>query len=322
MSLTSEVVAELVAVTPPHQTARIAEAAAMFRFAGQVEVVEQRVELHAEFSNPVVAERLVSHVKELCEVSCTVKGLPISAGERKTPSYVVQVTDRSTDVVRKLGLVTRAGHPIVGLPTRVIAGEVMDIEAAWRGAFLAAGSLLEPGRSSNLEVAAPCTEAALALVGCARRLGISAKTRESRGQEKVTIKESDAIGALLSRMGAHVTRMKWEEKQRRRESRAQARLSNFDDANLRRSARAAEVAAARVGRALEILGDAVPDHLAEAGHLRIQHQEASLEELGRLSEPQLTKDAVAGRIRRLLSMADRQAEELGIPDTQSAVPEE
>uniref|UniRef100_UPI0024582203 helix-turn-helix domain-containing protein n=1 Tax=Nocardia cyriacigeorgica TaxID=135487 RepID=UPI0024582203 len=46
---------------------------------------------------------------------------------------------------------------------------------------------------------------------------------------------------------------------------------------------------------------------------------ASLEELGQLADPPMTKDAVAGRIRRLLSMADRRAKELGVPDTESAV---
>ena len=33
----------------------------------------------------------------------------------------------------------------------------------------------------------------------------------------------------------------------------------------------------------------------------------------------MTKDAVAGRIRRLLSMADKRAEELGVADTHAAV---
>ena len=51
----------------------------------------------------------------------------------------------------------------------------------------------------------------------------------------------------------------------------------------------------------------------------MQHREASLEELGRLAEPPMTKDAVAGRIRRLLSMADKRAEELDIPDTNQAI---
>ena len=104
----------------------------------------------------------------------------------------------------------------------------------------------------------------------------------------------------------------------RREVRATAnRLANFDDANLRRSARAAVAAGARVQRALEILAEEVPEHLAAAGRLRMEHKQASLEELGALADPPLTKDAVAGRIRRLLAMADKRAQDLGIPGTES-----
>ena len=36
----------------------------------------------------------------------------------------------------------------------------------------------------------------------------------------------------------------------------------------------------------------------------------------------MTKDAVAGRIRRLLTMADKRAEDLKIPDTNSVVTED
>jgi DNA-binding transcriptional regulator WhiA len=64
----------------------------------------------------------------------------------------------------------------------------------------------------------------------------------------------------------------------------------------------------------------VPDHLREAGDLRLAHRDASLDELGHHADPPLTKDAVAGRIRRLLAMADKQAEVDGVPGTESAVP--
>ena len=158
----------------------------------------------------------------------------------------------------------------------------------------------------------------MALVGAARRLGIAAKAREVRAVDRVVIRDGDAIGALLTRLGAHESLMAWEERRMRREVRASAnRLANFDDANLRRSARAAVAAGARVERALEILGDDVPDHLKAAGLLRVQNKQASLEELGQLHSPQLTKDAVAGRIRRLLATADKRAVELGIPSTEA-----
>ena len=54
-----------------------------------------------------------------------------------------------------------------------------------------------------------------------------------------------------------------------------------------------------------------------AGRLRIAHRQASLEELGQLADPPLTKDAIAGRIRRLLAMADRRANDLGLPNTEA-----
>ena len=54
---------------------------------------------------------------------------------------------------------------------------------------------------------------------------------------------------MLTRLGAHQAVLAWEERRMRREVRATAnRLANFDDANLRRSARAA-VARRRAGGA-------------------------------------------------------------------------
>ena len=107
-----------------------------------------------------------------------------------------------------------------------------------------------------LEITCPSSEAALALVGSARRLDIAAKAREVRQVDRVVVRDGDAIAALLTRMGAHASVLAWEESRVRREVRASAtRLANFDDANLRRSARAAVAAGARVERALEILGD-------------------------------------------------------------------
>ena len=48
---------------------------------------------------------------------------------------------------------------------------------------------------------------------------------------------------------------------------------------------------------------------------RLENKQASLDELGRLADPPMTKDAVAGRIRRLLAMADKRAAERGVPGT-------
>jgi DNA-binding protein WhiA len=223
-------------------------------------------------------------------------------------------------LARQTGLIDGRGRPVRGLPPQVVSGATCEAEAAWRGAFLAHGSLTEPGRSSALEITCPGPEAALALVGAARRMHIAAKAREVRGVDRVVVRDGDAIGALLTRLGAHDSVLAWEERRMRREVRATAnRLANFDDANLRRSARAAVAAGARVQRALEILGDDIPEHLREAGRLRLDHKQASLEELGALANPPMTKDAVAGRIRRLLALADKRAADDGLPGTDATL---
>ena len=317
--MTAEVKDELSRLVINSVSARRAEVASLLRFAGGLHIVAGRVVVEAEVDLGVIARRLRKDIHDLYGYNAVVHVLTAS-GIRKGTRYVVRVAQDGEALARQTGLLDLRGRPVRGLPAQVVGGSVGDAEAAWRGAFLAHGSLTEPGRSSSLEISCPGPEAALALVGAARRLGVSAKAREVRGSDRVVVRDGEAIGALLTRMGAQDTRLTWEERRLRREVRATAnRLANFDDANLRRSARAAVAAAARVERALNILGDTVPDHLSNAGRLRVEHRQASLEELGRLAEPPMTKDAVAGRIRRLLSIADRKAKQDGIPDTESAV---
>jgi DNA-binding protein WhiA len=78
-------------------------------------------------------------------------------------------------------------------------------------------------------------------------------------------------------------------------------------ANRRRSSAAAAATRKQVRHALDRLGTEVPRELAEAGRLRLAHPEASIAELAALADPPLTKDAIAGRLRRLLTAAERRA---------------
>jgi DNA-binding protein WhiA len=315
MAMTAQVKDELSRVPVSKTSERKAELATMLRFAGALHLIGGHIVIEAELDTGSVARRLRKEIAEVFGHGSEVQ-IVAGGGLRKGSRYLVRVTKDGEGLARQSGLVDLRGRPVKGLPHHVVAGGIHDAEAAWRGAFLAHGSLTEPGRSSALEVTCPGPEAALALVGAARRLGIQAKAREVRGVDRVVIRDGDAIGAMLTRLGAHDAVLAWEERRMRREVRATAnRLANFDDANLRRSARAAVAAGARVDRALEILGAEVPDHLQEAGRLRLEHKQASLEELGQLAQPPMTKDAVAGRIRRLLAMADKRAADLGIPGT-------
>ncbi len=320
MALTQEVKAELAVLPVTRHCCRRAEATTMLRFAGGLHIAGAgNIMVEAEFDTGAAARRLrvaITEVFGLTSELITVRG----SGLRRGTRYLVRLVKDGPAIARLTGLIDAAGRPVRGLPASIVGAGVCDSVAIWRGAFLAHGCLTEPGRSMAMEITAPGQEAAMAIVGAARRLGVTAKVREVRGVDRVVIRDGDSIAIMLTKMGAHETRLTWEERRLRREVRASAnRLANFDDANLRRSARAAVTAGARVSRAFDILGDDVPDHLRIAGRLRIEHQQASLEELGSLHDPPLTKDAIAGRIRRLLALADKRAQELGIDGTESGL---
>lgn len=322
MALTQQVKSELATVPVLKPESRRAEIATMLRFAGGIHLVSGQIVVEGEFDTGNAARRLRAGIRELYDFDCDIIVVN-SSGMRRGTRYVVRQVRRGEDLARLTGLIGARRVPVRGLPAQIVGGSLEDQVAAWRGAFLARGSLTEPGRSMALEITCPSSESALALVGAARRLGIGAKAREVRQMDRVVVRDGDAISELLTRLGANESVLAWEERRMRREVRASAnRLANFDDANLRRSARAAVAAGARVERALEILGEDIPDHLRSAGELRLSHRDASLEELGRLHVPPLTKDAVAGRIRRLLALADKTAAERGVAPTTAALTSE
>ena len=322
MSLTDRLKSELLALPVGSTALRAAELATLLRFAGGLHLISSRIAVEVELDSAQLADRVASEIQTLFGIRAQ-RGTSPAGGPGKPERQLVRVVEDGETLARQTGLLDAKRRPVRGLPNRLTTGNPAELAAVWRGAFLAAGSLTDPGRSAALEIACPTNESAMALVGAASRIGVQAKGREVRGLPRVLVREGDAISKLLDRLGATSTLADWESQRQRKEVRATAnRLVNFDDANLRRSAQAAVAACSRVERALEILGPEVPDHLQYAGRLRLDHREASLDELGHYATPPMTKDAVAGRIRRLLAMADRRAEELGMPGTEANLPTE
>jgi DNA-binding protein WhiA len=320
LALTADVKDELTNVIANKTSLRAAELATILRFSGGLHLISNRIAIESELETPELVKRVRKDLAELYGVRGEVSMVSAS-GARRSSYYLVRIIEGGETLARQTGLLDARRRPIRGLPNRLTTGSQEELSAVWRGAFLANGTLTDPGRSAALEITCPGNESAMALVGAAARLHVAAKAREVRGVHRVVIRDGEAIARILSLMGAAAAVIKWEELRQRREVRATAnRLVNFDDANLRRSAQAAVAACSRVERALEILGPEVPEHLRYAGALRLNFRDSSLDELGHHADPPMTKDAIAGRIRRLLAMADKRAQDLDIPGTDANLP--
>lgn len=208
-------------------------------------------------------------------------------GLRRGNRYVVRVVQDGAVLARQTGLIDGRGRPVRQAAASDCGGVAIRGGGRVAGAFLAHGSLTEPGRSGALGVTCPGPEAALALVRAARRLGVGAKAREVRGVDRVVIRDGEAVSSLLTHLGAHDAVLAWEGRRLRREVRGTANASPTTTTPtcaglpvplsqpLRGSSRRLRSSARKT----------CPEHLLQAGRLRVELKRASLEELGQLSDP-------------------------------------
>ena len=183
MAMTAQVKAELATIKTTKPCDRKSEVAATLRFAGGLHIVSGRIVIEAELDTGAAARRLRNEIGEVFghpSEMVIVNGSGIRRGTR----YVVRVIKDGEALARQTGLIDSRGRPARGLPAQVVSGGLCDCVAAWRGAFLAHGSLTEPGRSMALEVDVSRPEAALPWWG--RRDGwcIAAKAREVRNVDR------------------------------------------------------------------------------------------------------------------------------------------
>src|SRR3954447_4523325 len=177
MAMTGVVKDELSRLSVMKPCCRKSEVSTLLRFAGGLHIVSGRIVIEAELDTGAAARRLRNDISEVFDHTSE---LVIVTGSvrRRGPRYVVGVIKDGESLARQTGLIDSRGRPARGLPSQVVSGGLCDCVAAWRGGLPAHHSLAHTGRSMALEVTCPGPEAALALVGAARRLGIPAKARE------------------------------------------------------------------------------------------------------------------------------------------------
>ena len=199
-----------------------------------------------------------------------------------------------------------------GMPAQIVRGSTEQAVGAIRGALLAAGTVDAGPDGLMLAIACPSAAVAQALIGAFRRAGLPSPDRQSvqarnMAGGRLIVNQRAEVSGLLTRIGAAAAA----EVVRRGDLpvaappvvRRQLAVANRD-----RSAKAADTAVTALTVALQNPPDDTSGHLLEVGRLRLAHPELSLLELGRRADPPLTKDAVAGRLRRLLLHLNGNAE--------------
>jgi RNA polymerase nonessential primary-like sigma factor len=132
-------------------------------------------------------------------------------------------------------------------------------------------------------------------------------TRERIRQIDKLAREKLQKGPLSDKLRAHAGLEPWIEAPEPKKTK-KSKLPPRDPkgpSNAERTLEAASQAIRQVEEALEVLGDSVSADVRQAAEMRLLYPNASLSELGELCVPPISKEALVGRIRRLISAAER-----------------
>lgn len=303
-SATGPVREELAHVAVPKACDRRAEMAALLRASGTLHLLGRgRCAVEIEAEHPAVARRVVAALHELLGGRTEVRMVEPGRGHPRL-RLVVRAEEADPARLVAAGVLARNGRPPDGVPRAVVSRRCCA-GAYLRGAFLARGAVAPPRGAAHLEVRAPDERTATDLASLLGRLGARAKVRMHRGLWTAYAKDGESVGRALAAMGAHRAYLLWEEGAVWKSVRGRAsRLANADAANARRIARSSAAQLAAIEAVAEHVGiAALPPALREIIRLRRAHPEASIEDLGALCDPPVSKGAAAGRLRRVEEIA-------------------
>jgi len=175
-----------------------------------------------------------------------------------------------------------------------------------RGAFLAGGSVTDPGKAYHLELTtthqsvAPETYTLIHEV-----LSFYPKMASRSGGQVLYLKQSDQISDYLACLGASVASMGIIEAKLEKELNNKVnRRCNCDDANTSKVVEAAQeqLTAIRILRERKV-ADKLPQKLQQALIAREKNPEASLSELAGMMEPPISKPAMNHRLKKLVELS-------------------
>jgi DNA-binding protein WhiA len=175
-----------------------------------------------------------------------------------------------------------------------------------RGAFLAGGSVTDPGKGYHLEIATTHQSVARETYALMEEmLGFYPKSAARGGGQILYIKQSDLISDCLTFLGAPVAAMAIMEAKLEKELNNKVnRRCNCDEANTSKVVEAAQeqLSAIRVLRSKGLF-EQLPAKLQVAAIAREENPESSLTELAAMMQPPISKPAMNHRLKKLVDTA-------------------
>ncbi len=281
-----------------------AELTALIYMNGSLQIAQNEIALNIHTENPASARRIFLLIKRIFSVNSHLL-VKKKTRLKKNNMYLVKVSgkEKVQEILRSLKIITRE-HDLSGF-NKKIAGEIIAKKccrrAYLRGAFLSRGSISNPDTSYHLEIGAEYEEQAGEIIFLLKSFDIEGKMIPRKNSYLVYLKDAHKILEFLNVTGAHQAMFYFENVRILKEMRNNTnRLVNCDTANLNKTVTAAMNQLESIRNISSELGlQNLPNSLRQVAELRIKYPQATLQELGDMFSPPLSKSGVNHRMRKL-----------------------
>ncbi len=176
-----------------------------------------------------------------------------------------------------------------------------------RGSFLGAGSVSSPEGDYHLELTSRHASNAYFLLKAMERYDLKARINKRKGRYVIYLKGSEDIVTFLNVIGAHKKLLEFENVRIIKELRNRVnRGVNCETANLNKIVNTGVRQMEAILTIDRIMGiEKLKVSLREVARLRREFPSSSLQELGDMMDPPLSKSAINHRLRKLEEIADK-----------------
>lgn len=309
MSFSGEIKDEIARQVPENEHCLRAETAAVIRFAGKICNIPGQESILVETENVGLAKKYLQLIKKAFHIQVDLEIRKRPSGKNNLYSILLSEQEarkfeqetgrvREEKVAQVITETSRWEEP--DFARRLLKSSCCR-RAFIRGAFLASGSMSNPGKSYHFEIVCQDEQTAKDLQAVIRTFDVHAKTVARKNKYVVYLKDSTEIVDILNVMEAHQSLMELENIRIIKDIRNCAnRQYNCDSANINKMVQAAARQLEDIHYIEQHMGlEQLPPALQEMARVRLEHPDVSLQELGTLLDPPVGKSGVNHRLRKL-----------------------
>ncbi len=286
-----------------------AQLSAFMHLNATMHIVNNQFELQIQIENATIAKRIFQLVKQRYDVNTELTTLK-RQNLNKNSIYRLRITEKAMAILEDLGIYGKTSFKTV--PYSHIVVKESSAQAYLAGAFLASGSVNSPLKPDyHLEISCNTEEMAEFIVGILERFSLNSKITKRRTKYVVYMKQADMIADFLKIVGAYNMTMQFEDVRIQRDFRnSMTRLDNMELANDMKIMKAGNRQMDAIINLMEHNRfNHLDEKLTDAGNLRMDYPEASLNELieiyFRETGNRISKSGLQHRLRKLIELSEK-----------------